>query len=131
MDAHGFEVAADPPGLDVDDLGGAELDRVDRGLHRHDRLVEADRRRRRAGQLGVPEDVLLRQRLLDQQQVELVELAEVGDVVARVGRVGVDLERHVGADQVADQAHRLDVPTGLDLELDAHVPVGDVAGDLA
>ena len=68
-----------------------------------------------------------RQRLLDQQQVELVEPAEVVDVDSRVGRVGVDLERHVGSDQLADEAHRLEVPARLDLELDAHVSVVDVA----
>ena len=64
----------------------------------------------RRGQLGVPEDVLLGQRLLDEQQVELVEPAEVLDVGAPVGGVGVDLEAHLGPDQLADQPHRLEVP---------------------
>ncbi len=49
----------------------------------------------------------------------------------RVRRVGIDLERHVGPDQLAHETHRLEVPAGLDLELDADVPVVDVALDLA
>ena len=44
----------------------------------------------------MPEVVLLVDRLLDEEQVELVEAAEVVDAVAAVGLVGVDLQRHVG-----------------------------------
>ncbi len=77
------------------------------------------------------DDVLLVEGLLDEQQVELVEPAQVLDVDPRVRRVGVDLERHVGPDQLAHETHRLEVPAGLDLELDADVPVVDVALDLA
>ena len=83
----------------------------------------------RPGQLGVPEQVVLGQRLLDQQQVELVEAGEVLGVLAGVGGVGVDLQRHVRADHPADLGDRLDVPARLDLQLDAHVAVVDVAGD--
>ena len=42
---------------------------------------------------GVVDDVVVRQRLLDQEQVEVVERLERGQVVERVRRVGVDLER--------------------------------------
>ena len=53
VDAAGRQVAADPAGLDVDDLGRPELDGVGaHGLGR-DRLVEAHRRADRPGQLGV------------------------------------------------------------------------------
>ena len=47
-------------------------------------------------QPGVVDDVVVGQRLLDQQQAELVEGAEPVGVVERVGRVGVDLERTSG-----------------------------------
>ena len=97
VDPPRLEVAADPARLDVDDLAGPELDRVARDRHRGDRLVEADRCRRRLGEAGVADEVVLGQRLLDQQQVELVEAAQVVDVVAAVRGVGVDLERDVRA----------------------------------
>ena len=84
---------------------------------------------RSAGQLGVAAQVVLRQRLLDQQQAEVVEPGEVAGVGEAVGGVGVDLEQHVVAEALADGAHRLDVPAGLDLELDPQVAVGEVAGD--
>ncbi len=77
VDAARLEVAADAAGLDVDDAACAERDRVLRGSSRGDRLVEADRRADEPRQLGVPEDVVLGQRLLDEEQVELVELGEV------------------------------------------------------
>ena len=78
-----------------------------------------------------PDDVLLVEGLFDEQQVELVEPAQVLDVDPRVRRVGIDLERHVGTDQLAHETHRLEVPAGLDLELDADIPVVDVALHLA
>ena len=72
-------------------------------------------------------DVVLVQRLLDQQQVELVQLAEGRRVGERVGAVGVDLQRHFGP-ALADSADHVHVPAGLDLELDAAIPLGDVLG---
>ena len=42
------------------------------------------------------DDVVVGQRLLDQQQVEVVELLEGRQVGEAVGRVGVDLQRQVG-----------------------------------
>ena len=81
------------------------------------------------GELGVPEEVVLGERLLDQQQVELVEVSEVGEVVARVGGVGVDLQRRVRPDQPAHSGDRFEVAARLDLQLDADVAVLDVAAD--
>ena len=78
VDPAGLEVAADPRGLDVDDAAGAERDRGGRVAGGLDGLVEADRGAHPAGQLGVPTEVVLAQRLLDQQQVEVVEPGEVG-----------------------------------------------------
>ena len=131
VDPTSLEVTADATRLDVDDLRRAERDRVGGGACRHDRFVETHGRRRRLGQLGMADDVLFVEGLFDEQQVELVEPAQVLDVDPRVRRVGIDLERHVGSDQLADETHRFEVPAGLDLELDAYVPVVDVALDLA
>ena len=55
-------------------------------------------------QLGVPEEVVLGQRLLDQQQVVRVELGERAGVGARVRGVRVDLEEDV-AEALAHRAH--------------------------
>ena len=52
---------------------------------------------------------------------------EVGAVGAAVRGVGIDLERRVGADQIADGGDLVDVGARLDLQLDAHVAVVDVA----
>ena len=128
VDPSRLEVAADAPGLDVDDAARAEGDRVLRDARRGDRLVQADRRSHGLRELGVPEQVVLRKRLLDEQQVELVESGEVRGVVAGVGGVRVDLERDV-AELLAHRAHGLDVVAGLDLQLDAAVALGEVALD--
>ena len=97
VDAPGRQVPADAAGLDVDDLGGPEVDGVGGDGQRRDRLVEAHRRADRPGQLGVAEQVVLGQGLLDEQQVEVVEAGEVLGVLAGVGGVGVDLQRDVRA----------------------------------
>ncbi len=76
----------------------------------------------------MPADVFFRQRLLDQQQVELVELREPVGIAAGVGSVRVDLEEDV-AEPLADRADRLDVLPGLDLELDPAVALFEVALD--
>ena len=56
---------------------------------------------RTSGELGVAEDVLLGERLLDQEQVERRRAGEMRGVAQRVGGVGVDLERDVVAEQLA------------------------------
>ena len=47
-------------------------------------------------ELGVVEDVVVRQRLLDQQQVEGVEFGQVRGVGQVIDAVGVDLQQQVG-----------------------------------
>ena len=77
----------------------------------------------------VPEQVVLVQRLLDQQQVEVVEPGEVLDGVAAVRLVRVHLQRDVGP-TVPARPQRLDVPARLDLQLDPPVARVDVPLDL-
>jgi hypothetical protein len=120
-----LEIAADASCLDVHDAARAHRDRVLCPARRSDRLVEADRRRDDLRQRGMPAQVLLRQRLLDQQQAELVQLRKPVGIAARVGRVRIDLEENV-SEPFAD---RLDVLPGLDLQLDPAVTLFEVALD--
>ena len=69
-------------------------------------------------QLRVIDDVVVRQRLLDHHQVELVQLLQMVDVGERVGRVGVGHQLDV-RETLAHLANHIDVPARLDLHLDA------------
>jgi len=124
-----FQVPADPPGLDVEVGRGAQRDRLDGALERDDRLVQADGGAHEGRELRVLAQVLGAQGLLDQQQVELVELRQLAGVAEPVRGVRVHLERHAVAEPLAHRPHRLDVPTGLDLELDPLVPLLEVPRD--
>ena len=99
---------ADALDLEVDDPAGAPPDRLGGLLEGLGRLVEADRGRDRLLERGQAVEVVGRHRLLEHQQVELVELAEDVDVGGGVGAVGVDHQRDV-AEVLADRADELDV----------------------
>ena len=75
------------------------------------------------------DDVVVRQRLLDQEEVEIVERPENVDVIQRVRRVRVDLERQ-GRMTVPDRLDDPDIPPRRDLELDPAIPLVDEAIDL-
>ncbi len=64
---------------------------------------------------------LFGKRLLDQQEVEVVEPLEMARVGQGVRGVRVDLEEYVVAEPLADGANRLDVPAWFDLQFDAQV----------
>ncbi len=72
------------------------------------------------------EHLILRERLLDEEQVELVELRKMLRVRQLIGGVGVDLQRNI-AESVSHGPHRLDVPARLDLELDTAIAGIEVA----
>ena len=129
MDGDGLEVATDSARLDVDDLGSADRQGRLGCRQRGDRLVQAHRRLHQLGKARVPHQVVLWQRLLDEQQAELVELGEVLEVLASVRRVRVHLQRDVGP-ALAYLARRLDVPPRLDLQLDPAIAGLDVLLDL-
>ena len=74
------------------------------------------------------DDVVVGERLLDQEQAEIVERLERRQVVERVGRIRIDLKRDRGI-AVANPAHDVDIPARRDLELDAPVAFVEVAGD--
>src|SRR4051812_42624587 len=66
------------------------------------------------------DDVIVSERLLDEQQVEYVELLKKGEISERVRRVGVDLKGQIGV-SLADPAHHLDIVAGTDFELDPSI----------
>ena len=125
----GLQVAADPTCLDVHDRARPERDGHGCPLGRDDRLVEADRCGDAAGQLCVAEQVFLVERLLDEEQAVFVEPCEMIEIVAPVRRVRVHLQHQLVAEMVPNRLHRLQVPAGLDLQLDAPVSGPEVALD--
>src|SRR5664279_173837 len=68
--------STDAPRLDVDDAAGTERDHVFGLFDTGDRLVEADRRLQHPLELGVPNDVVECGRLLDHDEIEVVELLQ-------------------------------------------------------
>src|SRR5690554_5562029 len=128
MDATCLQISAHPSGLDVHDAASAQRDGIRRCPCRGDRLVEADRSGDDPGELGMPTNVLLVKRLLNEKQVERVKAPKQTGIGERVCRVGVDLEQDV-AELFAYCSDRLDVPSRLDLELDALIALGEVPVD--
>ena len=59
-------------------------------------FVEANRRSQHRLQPGVINDVVIGERLFDQDQAELVEILEPWSVGERIGRVRIDLKRQAG-----------------------------------
>src|SRR5438477_2740594 len=111
---------ADASGLDVDDPCRADLDRLARVLGRVDRLVEAYRWTDLLLQRRVVDDVVLGQRLLDEQGSVRVHLLEERRVLEPVRGVRIELERQLGK-APPDRGGDIAVPAGLDLDLYALV----------
>src|SRR4029079_19520119 len=95
-------------------------------VERSDRLVETHGGADPSFELGVTDEGVRAEALLDEEQVELVELGEVFDVGGGVCRVRVDLQHHVRV-RLAHAANGLDVEAWFDLQLDARISLGDVA----
>ena len=124
-----FEQAADSADLDVDRPAGTQVESLPRVVGRVDALVQADRRLQGSLEGRVVDDIVVGQRLLDQEEVEVVERLERGDIIERVRRIGVDLERDRGV-SLADLPDDIHVPARRDLQLDPSVTFFEVAIDL-
>ena len=119
----------DPARLDVDDPARPHLDRpagVGDGMHR---FVQADGSRDLPLERGVVPHVVVFEGLFDHHQPELVEFLEERFIRQRVGAVRVHHERHVRI-ALAHFADHVDVPPGLDLDLDPPVAPGEFEPDL-
>ena len=80
-------------------------------------------------QLGVVDDVVVRQRLFEHHQVEFVEAFEQVDVGERVRRVRIAHQQDIAE----LRPHGLDhvvIPRGADLDLDAFVTGVELGADL-
>ena len=91
--------------------------------HADDGFIKADRGAQFFLQARVIVDVVVPQWLLDHEQIELVELAQVLDLIERVGRVGVTTERDIGPAR-ADAFEHIQIPARLDFDLDAAIAGG-------
>ncbi len=79
--------------LDVDDPAGAQIEGLAGVISRVNALIKTDRRLQGRLQPGVVDDVVMRQRLFNQEEVEFVKRLKHGQIVQGVRRVGVDLQR--------------------------------------
>jgi hypothetical protein len=75
------------------------------------------------------DDFVVRERLFDHHQVEIVQAFQALRIGQRVGRIRVGHQQDIG-EPFADFAHHFDVPARLDLHLDALVAGGEFGFDL-
>src|SRR5579883_2900774 len=123
-----LQMSAHATRLDVDDAATAQLKGVARVVGRVDALVEAYRRLQLALQGRVVDDVVVGERLLYEQQPEVIHILEDSGVLQPIGRVGIDLQLQ-GRIFRAHRPHVGAVLAGRDLELDPPIAVCDVAVD--
>ena len=83
-----------------------------------DRLVETERRRQATLQLGMPQEIVAAQRLLDHDEIERVELLQVTGVGQRVGGVRVGHQMHRWTELAPHRTHVIDIGARLNLHLD-------------
>ena len=110
---------------------GAKLNRIACDIGRNDALIQANRSLNVVSKLGVTEHIFFVNWLFNEQQIELIQALQKVEVVARVCGVCVNLEQQVVTKLFANHLHRLIIPARLNLELDAHIALGQIAGDEA
>jgi hypothetical protein len=115
-----LEQASEPAYFNVDHAGAAEIQRLAGILGRVNTLIQADRRFKFTLKLGVVDDVVVRQGLLDHEQVELIQITQRIYVTQCVGRVRVGHQWHIG-EAPADDCDHINVVAGCDFELDPAV----------
>lgn len=121
VDGEGFCKAADASGFQVYDASGVEGVHVVGIFEGENGFVETDGRVYAFLELGVVDDVVPGEGLLDHGEVEWVEFFEMVEVVEGVGAVGVDHEGGGIAEGIAKGMEVFDVFVGMDFYLDACV----------
>lgn len=95
---------------------------------RQDAFVQAYRRRELRLQFRVIDDIVVVQRLLDQEQTELIEFAQPWGVVEPIHGIAVRLQHQLRV-VPANQCEVLDIVARLDLDLDAPITFGEITVD--
>ncbi len=91
MDGQTLAQPADPGRFDVDDPAGLHFERVTRMPGGDHALVQADRRLELCLELAMVPDIVLEQRLFDQEKVEIVNGLQHMGRLQGGGRVRIDL----------------------------------------
>ncbi len=115
--------------FDVDDVAGVEPDGLFSVVRGANGFVQADGRGQLRLQLRVIDDVVMRERLLNHHEIEIVEAAQVICIGERVSGVRVGHERRA-REALADFIDHPDVPAWLDLDFDALISGGEFRLDL-
>ena len=76
----------------------------------------------------VPLEIRSRQGLFNHLKIEFVQRLEVIDVLPSVGAVGINHQRNI-SEAMANRLQRFEIPSGLDLDLEAFVPFVEVCLD--
>src|SRR5215467_15221334 len=128
VDTPGFRMPTHAPQLDIDDPAGAQLDGSFGVAGVTDAFVEADCGLDLLLQLGVHVNVVPLQWLLDHEQAEFVQAAQVISIAQGVSRIGIDREMYArkllsyGSDKVK-------VFTGFNFQLNPLVALANLRGD--
>src|SRR5215468_7419329 len=129
VDRNCLTEAAYTPDLDVDDAAGAQLGRGLSVAAPVNRFIQADRRLQLLLQLRVEVEVVMPQRLLDHQEVETVELAQVLDLVQCVRGISVATQKNIRP-ALADSFENVHVPSRLTLDLNPPIAGGEFSFNL-
>src|SRR5688572_31097307 len=120
----GFGVSGNAPQLNVDDPARARINGLAGVFGIENRLIQADGSLNGLLKLDVIDDVVPGQRLLNHQQLELVQPFEEVDVSQRVCGIRV-AHQEDGWKLPPHLSHDVQVPTRLDLDLDTLIPGPD------
>ena len=129
VNLHRVRQPADAARLDVHVAAALQARSPARLAAGRDAFVEADRRADLRLQRRVIDQIVVRQRLLDHRQVELVDLAEQRHVVEPIAAVAVDVETCAAGMLPADGPQHRQVPAGTELELDPRKALLDRLAD--
>src|SRR5205823_6130552 len=126
MNRQGLRIAPDAPDLHVDDSTASHFQGLPCSRRTRDALVQANWRRQDRLQLGVVHQIVMIKRLLDHEQVEIVELPQKLLIRNGVGAVGVYGKQDVWM-TAPHLSHHLNIPTGFDLEFDSLITPSQVS----
>src|SRR5262249_33013384 len=129
VDGHCVGEATNAARLDVDVATGVYGNRLPRLFQRRDAFVEADRRANLLLKLGVVQQIIVGQWLLDHGQMEFIDGPEERRIREAVAAVAINVEYRVGKLPTHGAKHR-QIPARPELQLHAAEAGGDGFGNL-